>query len=263
VAQAKRFGVEILSPQDATALRVHDPYRIVRLGDGSEISAEALVISTGVQWRKLDVPGMDRLTGAGVYYGAGSTEAASCRNTDVYVVGGANSAGQAAMNLSRYARRVVMLVRGESLAASMSKYLIDEIGRTANIGVQYYSHVVEVHGKDRLDAITVECRQTGSREKLDAIALFVFIGAQPRTDWLEGVVVRDKHGFILTGPDLLRDGKPPKSWPLDRDPGLLETSVPGIFAVGDVRHGSVKRVASGVGEGSVAIQFVHQYLSKI
>jgi len=263
VAQARRFGVEILTPQDAIALRIKDPYRIVRLGDDSEISAEVLVISTGVQWRKLDVPGMKHLTGAGVYYGAGSTEAASCRDADVYVVGGANSAGQAAMNLSRFARRVVMLVRAESLAASMSKYLIDEIGRTANIEVQYQSHVVEVHGQDRLEAITIERRQTGARERVDAIALFVFIGAQPRTDWLEGILLRDKHGFILTGPDLMRDGKPPQNWPLDRDPGLLETSVPGIFAVGDVRHGSVKRVASGVGEGSVAIQFVHQYLSKM
>jgi thioredoxin reductase (NADPH) len=209
------------------------------------------------------VPGMDRLNGAGVYYGAGSTEAQSCRDDDVYIVGGANSAGQAALNFSRYARQVIMMVRGESLAASMSKYLIDDIGRTPNIRVDCQSHVVEVHGKDHLEAITVECRTTGSREIVNCNSLFVFIGAQPRTDWLDGVIERDKYGFILTGPDLLRDGKPPKSWTLERDPGLLETSVPGIFAVGDVRHGSVKRVASGVGEGSIAIQFVHQYLSKV
>jgi thioredoxin reductase (NADPH) len=155
------------------------------------------------------------------------------------------------------------MVRGESLAASMSKYLIDDIGRTPNIQVECQSQILEVHGQDHLEAITVECRGSGSRETVEASALFVFIGAQPRTDWLEGVVERDKYGFILTGPDLIRDGKPPKTWTLERDPGLLETSVPGIFAVGDVRHGSVKRVASGVGEGSIAIQFVHQYLSKV
>ena len=262
VTQARRFGAEILAPQEAVTLRIQDPYRIVRLADGSEISAEALLIATGVQWRKLDVPGMDRLTGAGAYYGAGSTEAVSCRDDDVYIVGGANSAGQAALNFSRYARRVVMLVRGKSLAASMSQYLIDEIGRTPNIQVEFQTQVVEVHGDDHLKAITIECGSTNTRERVDAGALFIFIGAQPGTDWLDGVVARDKHGFILTGPSLMRDGKPPQSWPLERDPGLLETSVPGVFAVGDVRYGSVKRVASGVGEGSIAIQFVHQYLSK-
>jgi thioredoxin reductase (NADPH) len=156
----------------------------------------------------------------------------------------------------------VMLVRGESLAASMSRYLIDEIGRTPNIQVEFQTQVSEVHGQDHLEAITVDCRRSGARDRIAAGALFVFIGAQPRTDWLEGIVERDARGFILTGPDLIRDGKPPKSWTLDRDPSLLETSVPGVFAVGDVRRGSVKRVASGVGEGSIAIQFVHQYLAR-
>ncbi|MGD0360784.1 MAG: FAD-dependent oxidoreductase [Bryobacteraceae bacterium] len=263
VTQARRFGAEILSPQEAVTLRIQDPYRIVRLADGSEISAEALLIATGVQWRKLDVPGMDRLTGAGVYYGAGSTEAVSCRGDDVYIVGGANSAGQAALNFSRYANRVVMLVRGQSLAATMSQYLIDEIGRTSNIQVEFQTQVVEVHGDDHLESITIECAKTNTRERVDACTLFIFIGACPGTDWLDGVVARDKQGFILTGPALIRDGKRPQSWTLDRDPSLLETSVPGIFAVGDVRFGSVKRVASGVGEGSIAIQFVHQYLSKV
>ncbi|HTT62005.1 MAG TPA: FAD-dependent oxidoreductase [Bryobacteraceae bacterium] len=262
VTQARRFGAEILAPQEAVGLRIQDPYRIVRLADGSEISAEALLIATGVQWRKLDVPGMDRLTGAGVYYGAGSTEALSCRDDDVYIVGGANSAGQAAINFSRYARRVIIMVRGNSLTASMSQYLIDEISRTTNIQVEFQTQVVEVHGEDHLEAITVECGATNTRERVPASALFIFIGAQPGTDWLDGVVARDKHGFILTGQALLRDGKPPMGWTLERAPGLLETSVPGVFAVGDVRHGSVKRVASGVGEGSIAIQFVHQYLSK-
>jgi thioredoxin reductase (NADPH) len=262
VAQARRFGVEILAPQEAVSLRIQDPYRIVRLADGSEISAEALLIATGVQWRKLDVPGMDRLTGAGVYYGAGSTEAFSCRDADVHIVGGANSAGQAALNFSRYARQVVMLVRGNSLAASMSQYLIDEIARTPNIQVEFQTSVVEVHGEDHLEAITIECGRTNTRERVGASALFTFIGAQPGTDWLDGMVARDDHGFVLTGAALMRDGKPPSGWTLEREPGLLETSVPGVFAVGDVRHGSVKRVASGVGEGSIAIQFVHQYLSK-
>jgi thioredoxin reductase (NADPH) len=262
VIQARRFGAEILTPQEAVELRIQDPYRIVRLADGTEISGEALLIATGVQWRKLDVPGMDRLTGVGVYYGAGSTEAMSCQDDDVYIVGGANSAGQAALNFSRYARRVVILVRGKSLASSMSQYLIDEIGRTANISVEYQTQVVEVHGDDHLKAITIECGRTNTRDRVDADALFIFIGARPGTDWLEGVVARDKNGFILTGASLMHDGKPPQSWTLEREPSLLETSVPGVFAVGDVRHGSVKRVASGVGEGSIAIQFVHEYLSK-
>jgi thioredoxin reductase (NADPH) len=261
VTQARRFGAEIVA-QEAVSLRVQDPYRIVRLGDGTEISAEALLIATGVQWRKLDVPGMDRLTGAGVYYGAGATEAVSCQDDDVYIVGGANSAGQAAINLSRYAKRVVMLVRGNSLDTSMSRYLIEEVAHTPNIQVECQMRVVEVHGEDHLEAITVECGRTNTQERVPAAALFIFIGAQPGTAWLDGIVERDERGFILTGSTLMRDGKAPRGWPLDRPPGLLETNVPGIFAVGDVRHGSVKRVASGVGEGSIAIQFVHQYLSK-
>jgi len=216
-----------------------------------------------VQWRKLDVPGMDRLTGAGIYYGAGSTEANACAEEDVYIVGGANSAGQAAINFSKYARRVIMLVRGNSLAASMSKYLIDEIGQTPKIEVQYGTRVVAVDGKDRLENLSIECIATKTVDTVAASSLFIFIGAQPRTDWLNGVIERDANGFIITGPDLMKDGKRPRGWPLDRDPGLLETSIPGVFAVGDVRHGSVKRVASGVGEGSIAIQFVHQYLNEV
>jgi thioredoxin reductase (NADPH) len=263
VTQARRFGAEILSPQEAVSLRVDGPYRYLKLSDGIELSCHVLLIATGVQWRKLDVPGMDRLTGAGVYYGAGSTEAVSCRDEDVYIVGGANSAGQAALHFARFARRVIMLVRGDSLASSMSKYLIDEIAQTPNIQVENNSCVSEVHGEDRLESITIHCHKTGTDETVPATALFIFIGAQPKTAWLDGVVERDNNGFILTGADLMKDGKRPKGWQLDRDPGLLETSVPGIFAVGDVRHGSVKRVASGVGEGSIAIQFVHQYLSKV
>jgi thioredoxin reductase (NADPH) len=217
----------------------------------------------GVQWRKLGLPGEDRLQGAGVYYGASGTEALSCRGEDVYLVGGANSAGQAAMNFSKLARRVVMLVRGPSLSATMSQYLIDQIKQTENIHVQSRSRVVELHGHDHLEAITIACDESGTTERAETSGLFIFIGAQPRTSWLDGLIERDDRGFILTGRDLMKEGKPPKGWTLDRDPGLLETNIPGVFAAGDVRHGSVKRVASSVGEGSVAVQFVHQYLSKV
>ncbi len=214
-----------------------------------------------MQWRKLDVPGIENLQGAGVYYGAGSTEAVACRDEDVYIIGGANSAGQAAMNFSRFAKRVVLLVRGPSLAATMSKYLIDDIGRTPNIEVQTEAQVVAVHGESRLQSISVSCTKTGTVDIVPASSLFVFIGAEPRTDWLGSLVQRDSKGFVLTGPDLMKEGKRPPGWMPDRDPALLETSQPGIFAVGDVRHGSVKRVASSVGEGSIAVQLVHQYLA--
>jgi thioredoxin reductase (NADPH) len=263
VAQARRFGAEILAPQQVTRIRAEGPYRIVTLADGCELSCHAMVIATGVQWRKLDVPGIDRLQGAGVYYGAGSTEALSCNNEDVYIVGGANSAGQAAMNFSRYARSVVMLVRGESLAATMSQYLINDIAQAPNIRIECGSQVVAVHGENQLEAISVSCLRSGAVEKAPANSLFVFIGAEPKTDWLDGFVQRDSRGFVLTGPDVMREGKRPAGWTADRDPFLLETSVPGVFAVGDVRHGSVKRVASGVGEGSIAIQFVHSHLAKV
>jgi thioredoxin reductase (NADPH) len=263
VAQARRFGAEILAPQQVTKVRADGPYRIVTLADGSELSCHTMVIATGVQWRKLDIPGMERLQGAGAYYGAGSTEALSCRDEDVYVVGGANSAGQAAMNFARYAKNVVMLVRGETLGASMSQYLIDDIAQTPNIRVECGSQLVAVHGESKLEAISIACGHSGTVDKVPASSVFVFIGAEPRTDWLDGFVQRDARGFVLTGPDVMAEGKRPAGWTLDRDPFLLETSVPGVFAVGDVRHGSVKRVASGVGEGSIAIQFVHHYLAKV
>ncbi len=260
VAQARRFGVQVLCPQQAIGLRVTDNYRHVTLGDRSELACHAVLLAMGVQWRKLDIPGLNRLQGAGVYYGAGSTEAAACADEEVYIVGGANSAGQAALNFSRYVRRVVMLVRGNSLASSMSRYLIDEIEKTPNIQVEFSSSVAEVHGENRLDAISILCSTSGDTTVVPACSLFIFIGAEPRTDWLAGLVDRDDKGFIVTGADLKIHGKLPAGWPLARDPGLLETSIPGVFAAGDVRRGSVKRVASGVGEGSIAIQFVHQYL---
>jgi len=263
VDQARRFGVEILTPQEAAAVRVEGPTRTVRMTDESEVSCKALLIASGLSYRRLAVPGADRLQGRGIYYGAALTEAVACKDEEVYIVGGANSAGQAAMHFSRYARRVVMLVRGDSLSKTMSHYLIDQIGRTANIAVEPRSEVVEVFGEEHLEAIAIHCAETGQTEKVAATSLFVFIGAEPRTDWLAGVVERDARGFLLTGNDLLRVGKRPRGWSLERDPFLLETSVPGIFAVGDVRCGSVKRVASGVGEGSIAVQFIHQYLSTL
>ena len=263
VVQAQRFGVEILSPQSAENVRVEGPYRIIKLADGSEISCHALLVATGVQWRRLDAVGIDRLQGAGVYYGGGATEALSCKGEMVYVVGGANSAGQAAINFAKYAEKVVILVRGEGLAATMSQYLIDQIERTPNIQLWNHASVAEVLGEKRLEEISILCSDTNKIERVPASSMFIFIGALPQTGWLGGLVERDDRGFILTGPDLIREGQRPKGWTLERDPFLLETNVPGIFAVGDVRHGSVKRVASGVGEGSVAVQFIHQYLSKV
>jgi thioredoxin reductase (NADPH) len=256
--------VEILSPQEVVGIRVEDPYRHVTLGDGSELSCHALLIATGVQYRTLDVPGVERLTGAGVYYGAAMTEALSCSGDDVYIVGGANSAGQAAMYFSRYARQVTILVRGSSLAAGMSQYLIDEIKEQPNIVVRTESQVVEAQGESSLERVVIADGTMGRRETVPAKALFIFIGALPRTNWLDGLVQRDAQGFLLSGPDLQRDEKGRiKGWTLDRDPFLLETNVPGVFVAGDVRHRSIKRVASGVGEGSIAVQFIHQYLSKV
>jgi thioredoxin reductase (NADPH) len=263
VVQAKRFGVEILSPQEVTAVRTEGPYRILKLADNSEISCHALMVASGVQWRRLDAPGVDRLQGAGVYYGGGATEAHSCKGEIIYVVGGANSAGQAAMNFAKYADKVVILVRGSSLSSTMSKYLIDQIQQTPKIQLWTHASVAEVHGDSHLEEISVLCSDTNKVERVPANSVFIFIGALPQTDWLGDLVERDERGFILTGPDLIRAGDHPKGWTLDRDPFLLETNVPGVFAVGDVRHGSVKRVASGVGEGSVAVQFIHQYLSKV
>jgi len=263
VTQARRFGVEILTPQEVTKLRVEAGSKFVTLSDNTEIGAKALLIATGVSYRKLDVPGMERVQGAGVYYGAAMTEAASCRGEDIYIVGGANSAGQAAMFFSQYARRVVMLVRGKSLEAGMSQYLVDQIRQTENIHVELNTRVVEVFGDTRLKGISIHCATTGETQKVPATSLFIFIGAAPLTEWLAGVIERDEKGFLLSGPDLMCDGKPPKGWPLERDPWLLEASVPGIFVAGDVRYRSVKRVASGVGEGANAVQFVHQYLSSV
>ena len=263
VTQAKRFGVEILTPQEAVGVRVENSYRIVTLADGSEITCHALLLATGVSWRRLKIPGCQKLTGRGVYYGAAKTEAIACKDEQIYLVGGANSAGQAAMYFSQYASQVTMLVRGDSLTKSMSQYLIDQIEATPNIEVMVRTEVIETKGESHLEAITLLHNDTGAKETVNASCLFIMIGAEAKTDWLDGVVARDERGYILTGPDLKANGKRCYGWHESREPFLLETSVPGVFAAGDVRHNSVKRVASGVGEGSIAIMFVHRYLAEV
>jgi len=256
--QATRFGAEFVT-QRATGLRVDGQYRFIQLADGREVSSHVVLLAPGVQYRKLEIPGGDRLTGRGIYYGAALVEAASCKDESVFVVGGANSAGQAALYFSKYARNVEMLVRGKGLAATMSKYLIDEIDRTSNIVVRPGTQVLEAIGDDHLEQLRISGPE-GERV-VPASSLFVFIGAAPRTEWLPPAILRDDKGFLLAGPDLRVDGKMPMQWKEIREPYLLESSVPGVFVAGDVRHGSVKRVASAVGEGSIAVQFVHQYLA--
>jgi thioredoxin reductase (NADPH) len=262
-AQASRFGVEILTTQEVTKVRVDELYRIAVLEDGSELSCKAMVVASGVTTRTLDAPGVEKLTGAGIYYGAALTEAAHYRGRHIFVVGGANSAGQGAVFFSRYAKQVTMLVRGSALSRSMSHYLINQIAETPNIEVCVETEVVEAHGDNRLEAITTIDRKSGETQKRPADALFAFVGAAAHTDMVAGVVERNSAGFILTGPDLIREGKRPAGWSLKRDPYLLETSVPGIFAAGDVRQGAIRRVASAVGEGAVAVSFVHQYLNTV
>lgn len=261
--QARRLGAEILVATEVTGVRVEDPYRIVTLADGTELRCRALVLATGVSVRELDVPGMSRLLGASVYYGAATSEAIHYRGGRVVVVGGANSAGQGALFLSRYAAEVTMLIRGSSLDAHMSAYLVDQIARTANITLRPSTEVVALEGYLRLTGVTVRDSTTGAVETLPTDAIFIFIGAVPRTAFLRGVVDLTPAGFVPTGPDLLRDGRRPKGWTLTRDPLLLETNVPGIFAAGDVRHGVVRRVASAVGQGANAVSLVHTYLATV
>ena len=263
--QAARFGAEILAPQEVVSLRIDGPYRIVKLNDGTEISCHALLIACGVSYRELkDVKGIDKLTGSGVYYGASMVEALSCKGEDVFMVGGANSAGQSALHFSKYAKTVTLVVRGDSLSKSMSHYLIHQIDETNNINVLLNSKVTEVRGENRLEFITITNTQTGQLQTFPSHGLYIFIGAVPHTDVLVGLIERDANGFILTGPDLIHNGhKNPQGWTLDRQPYLLETNIPGIFAAGDVRHGSMKRVAASVGEGSIAVQLIHQYLKKV
>ena len=260
--QAGKFGAEILTAREVTGLEANGSARVVHFADGSTVAAHAVILATGVSYRQLQAPGTPDLTGCGVYYGSALTEAASCQGHDVYIVGGANSAGQAAMYLARGAKSVTLLVRGPSLAASMSYYLIQQINEAENISVRTGTVVDAAHGGDHLEQLTLRDTESGTTELVDAQWMFVFIGAAPLTDWLDGSVLRDERGFILSGPDLSADGKPPASWELDRAPYHLETNIPGVFVAGDARAESAKRVASAVGEGAMAVMLVHRYLEQ-
>ncbi|WP_072804001.1 FAD-dependent oxidoreductase [Rhodococcoides yunnanense] len=259
--QALKFGAEVVTTQDVVGLEANGSARTVRFADGRSIDAQTVILSTGVAYRQLATPGIENFTGRGVFYGSAMTEAARCAEQDVYIVGGANSAGQAAVHLARGAKSVTILIRAKSLEASMSFYLIKQIEEHPRITVRACTEVVGVDGDDHLESITLHNRVTDTDETVPAQYLFLFIGAAPRTDWLDGFVVRDEHGFVVTGPDLVVDGKGPSGWDRDRLPHHLETSVPGVFAAGDVRSDSAKRVASAVGEGAMAVMLVHRYLA--
>jgi len=261
-AQAQRFGAQLLSVQDAVALEARGPARVLRLAGGDEIAGHAVVVATGVQYRRLDVPGAAELTGRGVYYGGSRAEAPGLRGERVYIVGGANSAGQAALYFAGFAEQVTILCRGRDLRDGMSRYLTDRIDAAPGVDVRLRAEVVAVDGSGGLEGITIRDRDTGAEERFPAGAMFIFIGAHPNTEWLSGVVARDDHGFILAGPDLRAPGVRP-AWPLERPPLLLESSLPGVFVAGDVRHQSIKRVAGAVGDGSMAVQLVHQYLGTL
>jgi thioredoxin reductase (NADPH) len=263
LAQASRLGAEVLTPQEVVGVTVEDPYKVVRMADGTQVSCQALVVATGVEYRKLDLPDADRLAGSGIYYGGATTEASFYRGETVAVLGGGNSAGQAAVYLARFAEHVTVLVRAGSLASGMSAYLVDQIAAAPNITVRVNVTVEAVHGAETLDAVDIADREGRSKETLPVAAMFVFIGQAPRTDWLGDLVERDKAGFVLTGVDLAPAGERPRGWPLVRQPFLLETNLPGIFCAGDVRSGSVKRIASSVGEGAMAVRFVHQHLADL
>ncbi|MCE2495574.1 MAG: FAD-dependent oxidoreductase [Flavobacteriales bacterium] len=262
ITQATRFGIEFLSPTEVSSIERVNPYNILKLKEGGELKARAVVVTTGVNYRKLSAPGMDRFTGAGIYYGAATTEASACQDGDVYIAGGGNSAGQGAVYLSKFARKVHICIRREDLTSSMSQYLIDQIDGIENIEVLSKTEVIEAHGDDRLEALTIKNIESEATEKVSARALFVFIGARPYTDWLSADFKRDSKGFLLTGNSLMNHESFKREWLLQRDPFTLETSVPGVFAAGDVRSGAMNRVASAVGEGAMSISLVHQYLSE-
>jgi thioredoxin reductase (NADPH) len=261
--QAKRFGAEILTVQEAVQLKREDPYRTVLLSDGSALTGYTVLIAPGMEVRRLDVPGLEPLLGAGVYYGAALSEASTVRGQDVLIVGGANSAGQAAMFFSRHARKVTMLVRGPELSAGMSRYLVDRLSETPNVELAVNTSVVGARGNGRLEAVTVEETTSGTRRDVPAAAMFIFIGTAPRTALCGDLVLRDPQGFVLTGRDVMPEGRRPPGWTADRDPYLFETNVPGIFAAGDARSGSGKRVAAAVGEGSATVSMIHQYLQTV
>ncbi|MEV6166786.1 FAD-dependent oxidoreductase [Streptomyces sp. NPDC051954] len=260
--QATKFGAEILTAREVTGLEINGAARVVRFSDGSAVAAHSVILATGVSYRQLQAPGTTDLTGCGVFYGSALTEAASCQGHDVYIVGGANSAGQAAMYLARGAKSVTLLVRGADLSASMSHYLSRQIDEVPNISVRTRTVVESAHGSDHLEQLTLRDMESGRTELVGAQWLFVFIGAAPLTGWLDGTVLRDEHGFILAGPDLTPDGRPPADWALDRPPYHLETNIPGVFVAGDARAESAKRVASAVGEGAMAVMLVHRYLEQ-
>ncbi|WP_086748971.1 MULTISPECIES: FAD-dependent oxidoreductase [Streptomyces] len=260
--QATKFGAEILTAREVSGLEVNGAARTIRFSDGSAVAAHSVILATGVSYRQLAAPGCADLTGCGVFYGSALTEAAGCQGHDVYIVGGANSAGQAAMYLSRGAKSVTLLVRGESLTASMSHYLIQQLAEAPNVFVRPGTVVEAAHGTNQLEQLTLKDLASGREELVDAQWLFVFIGAEPHTDWLEGTVLRDERGFIVAGPDMTSDGGPPAGWELDRPPYHLETNVPGVFVAGDARSQSAKRVASAVGEGAMAVMLVHRYLEQ-
>jgi thioredoxin reductase (NADPH) len=262
IAQVSRFGAELVLARDVAGFEARGPARAVLFDGSGEIEARALIVATGVSYRHLAAPGLGDLTGRGVYYGVNASEAEQCRGDDVYIVGAANSAGQAALNLSRFAKRVVLVVRAATLTATMSRYLVERISSTLNIEVRHRSEVVAGHGEGHLEKLTLADRDCGVTEEVSASWLFIFIGASPRTDWLGTDVARDGNGFLVTGPDLLSPGVTSR-WPLPRAPFALETSVPGVFAAGDVRLDSMKRVASAVGEGAMSVYFVHRYLATV
>lgn len=261
--QASKFGAELLTTREVTGLEINGSGRTVRFSDGTAIDAHTVILATGVSYRQLAAPGLAELTGRGVYYGSALTEAANCKGQDVYLVGGANSAGQAAVYLARHARSVTLLVRGPSLEQSMSYYLVQQIDAIPEISVRTCTEIVAARGDGHLESLTLRDTSTGATETADAQWLFLFIGAAPLTDWLDGVVVRDERGFVVAGPDLASSGQRPPGWDLDRPPYHLETSVPGVFVAGDARAESAKRVASAVGEGAMAVLLVHRYLEKL
>jgi thioredoxin reductase (NADPH) len=262
ITQATRFGVEFLAPQEVVDIRIQDRYKILTLADGSEINTLSIIITTGVDYRKLEAKGIEKFSGAGIYYGAASSEASSCRDKNVYIVGGGNSAGQAAMHLSNFAQHVHIVIRRDSLSYTMSQYLIDQISSTENIHIVPCTEVVEAQGEDRLESLVIENVNTKEKETVQSDSLFIFIGAKPITEWLKLDIIKDNKGFIETGRSLVGYEGYKKTWKLEREPYLLETCAPGVFAAGDVRAGAMNRVASAVGEGAMAISFVHKYLAE-
>jgi thioredoxin reductase (NADPH) len=267
ITQATRLGAEFLAPQEVASITFSqnplEPYKVVKFLDGNEVIAKSIIISSGVSYRQLDAENISNFTGAGVYYGAATTEANACRDTDVYIVGGGNSAGQAAMYLANFAKNVFIVIRGASLAATMSQYLIDQISATPNIHLLPFTEVKQVCGVERLEEIVLFDNQANEHRTVTARALYIFIGAKPATDWLPDNILRNQRGFLETGVDVMRHSEFAKNWKAERSPLMLETSVPGIFASGDVRSGAMNRVASAVGEGSMAIKFVHEYLATL